>query len=578
MPLNVNELDFDLIKNNIKTYLKLQSEFQDYNFEGSGMSVLLDLLAYATHYMGVYNNMTFNEMFINTAILRNSVVDHALHLGYIPRQETAAKAQITLTIDLSAEGSPPASINVAKGTKFSATNENNENFRFVADADYSLTDIGGQIFQGTVNLVQGYFVDDIWTYDIAQPERFVLTNEGVDVDHFTVTTKETPAAVEIIEWFKYDNIVNVDSETYAYFYKEVENNQVEIYFGNGVIGKELDDGNYVNVNYLVTSGSAANNINVFTLIDNLGGFGANNYTATTIYSSREGDEKETIEHIRHNAPFFYQSQNRAVTEQDYISIINKHHTGIQAINVWGGEENDPPYYGRVMISIKPEGADVLTPASKALIEETLAKYNVTGIIPLMIDPVFMDINLNVYVRYDPAKTTDSEGSLRTTVENAITAHFNENLYTFDGTLKYSDLLADIDDCHPAIFSNYVDIVMAKEFDPSINTAITYSINFNNEIKEGTVLLEWTNSGGDNMSIIDNDTGTLLLYRNGIYVNSSAGVVNYTTGKITLSNFNPYLAAPTTLTVYSTPKRYDVETTHNNILLQGATTVTLSRLT
>lgn len=577
MAKNVNELDFDLLKQNIIDDLSSQTEFQDYNFAGSGMNVLVDALTYATVYMGVYGNMTFNEMALVTALLRSSVTSKAAELSYVPSQSTASTAELQVSIDLSAEGSPPANLLVPAGTAFTATSDYGDGYTFITIGEHTLINNGSDVLIGTITVYQGTMTSDEWTFTEGSGERFMLTNANIDTSKMTVTIKENASSTSVVEWVNYNNIVNISAETLAYFYRETIEEKTELYFGNGVIGKALQDGNIIVVDYLVTDGLEANNISRFSLNAGFSGYPATDYQITTVTGSREGTDRESIEKIKHNAPLYYQTQNRTVTENDYTSILLKGFNYIQAISVWGGEENDPPYYGRVMISIKPIGADSLTGAAQTDILNYLDTTKVTGIVPILVDPEYTFIDVIAYVKYNAHLTTQTESDIEVAVDSAIDEHFTTNLYAFNATLKYSELVTDVDNADPSIFSNYVDLKLRNDFEPNINSSFTYRLAFNNQLKELTVMLSWTNAALQSMHVADDGAGTLYLFQDGVQQAGNAGTVNYDTGEIVLVNFNPYLPSTQTLNVYADPATYDIETVKNNILLKGDVTVNVERV-
>ena len=571
--LNVNELEFELIKQNIKDHLSSQSEFTDYDFDGSGMNILMDLLAYATHYMGVYGNMTFNEMFITTGLLRASVVSKALELGYVPSQNTASTATVTISALSGTD------IIIPKGTIFNGTNAFGVGFKFVTMSEYTMVS-DTTTATATIPIYEGTIVTDEWTYSDATTERYILTNSNGDFNHLTVNIKENASTSTVVEWLSFNNIVNIAGDTEAFFYRESIESELEIYFGNDVIGKGLINDNVIQVEYLVTKGEAANGIASFSLSAGFSGHVKDDFTIVTDDTSTAGADKESIERIKHNAPLYYQTQNRSTTENDYTAILLKQFAYIQAISVWGGEENDPPYYGRVMIAIKPEGASELTDQSQLDILEYLDNVKVTGIIPQLVTPEYSYIDIKSYVKYNAHLTTKTTSNIQALVDTAIDDHFVTNLYAFNATLKYSELITNIDNADASIFSNYVEMILRSEIvipAAFINAEFTYTVSFNNPIKMGTVILQWNNVSGQAMKIIDHSDGVLYLYQDGELKSGTSGTVDYDIGKLVLVNFNPILAAAGTLNMYADPDTYDIETIQNNILLKGNVTVDVERV-
>ena len=571
--LNVNDLDFDSIKDNIKTFLSSQSEFTDYDFDGSGMNILMDLLAYSTHYMGVYGNMTFNEMFINTGLLRASVVSKAIELGYVPSQYSSAVATITI--------STPSATNVTipEGTRFQGVNDTGLGFSFVTLTEYTMiSDTTTATAQ--IPIHQGTIVVEDWTFTEGAGDRYILTNINTDVNKMRVHIRENSSSSDQVEWLSFDNIVNITGSTESYFYRETVESKIEVYFGNGVIGKGLINDNIISVTSLVSDGEAANGIQLITLTAGFSAISQQDFTIVVDEKSAEGTDQETIEKIKHNAPLYYQTQNRSTTENDYTAILLKEFDYIQAINVWGGEENDPPYYGRVMISIKPVGSSELTSQAKIDILDYLDTVKVTGIIPQLVTPSYSYIDIISYVKYNAHLTTKTESDIQSSVDVAIDDHFTNNIYAFNATLKYSELVTDIDLADNSIFSNYIelrlrnDLVISEAFK---NFEFTYTISFNNPIKMGTVILEWTNVSGQAMKIIDHSDGVLYLYQDGELKTGTIGTVDYEIGKMVLVDFNPIVSSAQTIDVYADPATYDIETIQNNILLKGAVTINVDRV-
>ena len=323
--LQVSDLDFDTIKQNFKDFLATQNEFQDYDFEGSAMSVLLDVLAYGIHYTGVYSNMALTESDMLSAILRKNVVAGAKAIGYVPASPKGARANFTLTLDLTAQsGTIPTTFTVPKGTNFSAVAEDGSSINFVAFDDNTLQDTGisagqpaSKILQGTVFVVQGEFGTQAWAKDGTDTQRFIMTQPDIDTDFLQVTIQPNGEYdTEKNVWEQEDNLVNVGPETEAYFISEVENELVEIYFGNNTIGKALEAGNFITAEYIATSGKAGNNLTYFTVDSGIGGYARTLFTVSNQTVSADGANRESITSIKHNAPLDYQRQNRVVTIDD----------------------------------------------------------------------------------------------------------------------------------------------------------------------------------------------------------------------------------------------------------------------
>lgn len=570
---NVNELDFVPIKANIVAFLEGQDEFADYNFAGSGMNVLIDLLTYATHYMGVYGNMTFNEMFLQTTLLRESTVSKAAELGYMPSQMTASTATITL--------STPSAIDISvdvgvESVILTGTNEFGKTFTFQPSSDFIMVSDG---VTATIDLpiYEGTFTTDQWTYTGGSGARYIIENENTDTKFLTTFIRENASSSNYVEWLQAGNVVNVTSTDEVFFMRETKEKRVEVYFGNDVIGKSLIDNNIILVRYFVTTGTEANNINTFNLSAGFNAIALGNFTVSTVYSSRGGADKESIEKIKHNAPLFYQTQNRAATENDYTSLLISNFDSIQAINVWGGEKNDPPYYGRSMISIKPTGTDYLTPTQKADMLTYLENVQITGIIPVIVDPAYLYIDVKVFAKYNAHLTTLTNSDISLLISDTVDQHFTDNLYAFQATLKYSELITDIDASDESMFSNYVEFTFRDDLLATTDTNKTYTVKYNNPIKEDTVTMAWINSAGDSMVIADDSNGNLVKFKNGVQALVTVGTVNYTTGIMTIPDFDFAITADQTIPVYAAPDTYDIETANQNILLKGEVDVTVERV-
>ena len=386
--LNVTELDFDQIKKNLKNYLKTQSDFNDHNFEGSGLSTLLDVLAYNTHYNAMTAHFALNEAFLDSAQIRGNVVTRAKLLGYTPRSVLAPRAVVNIVVDITgAQGTIPGSLSLPRGTKLT-TNVDGSEYRYVVLEEQSaLIDSGGTTFTfNNVNIVEGtrktllYRVDN----DI-ENQKFQISDPDADTSTLRVLIQANDQSTSYDNYTKFESLINVTSASKVYYLQENSAEYFEIYFGDGVTGKKPTNNNIVTLDYVYTKGSESNGANAFTIVDNIGGFA--NKTVTTVTASSGGTGKETTESIRFNAPLTFTSQNRAVTSDDYRAIIQKSFTNINSISAWGGEDNDPPDYGKVYIAIKPLVGDSLTEGEKSQIIGTILKgKNVVSITPQIVDP------------------------------------------------------------------------------------------------------------------------------------------------------------------------------------------------
>ena len=426
--LQISELDFDGIKTNLKNFLSQQDEFRDYDFEGSGMSVLLDLLAYNTHYLGFNANMLANEMFLDSADLRASVVSKAKQVGYTPTSSTSADAVVDVVVN-DATGS---SLTMTRGTKFTTT-VNNISYSFVNNSELSITPLDGVYKFSNVTLNEGTLLNFKYTANSSDTDqRFIIPNNNVDTTTLTVKVQESSTDTTTNTYTLATGITGLDSTSKVYFLQEIENGRYEIYFGDGVLGKAISDGNIIIMDYIVCNRNAPNGATTFTLSGTLGGF--SDATVTTISNSTNGSGPESIESIKYNAPRDYTSQDRAVTADDYKVLVKSLYANAQSVQVYGGEDAATPEYGKVFISIKAKSGSNLTESTKASIVSSLKQYAVASVRPTIIDPETTFITLNTTFKYDSTATTKGSSTLETDVLNTITNYGTDTLENFTGVL------------------------------------------------------------------------------------------------------------------------------------------------
>lgn len=482
--LKVAELDFDRIKTNLKEFMKSQSEFSDYNFDGSGLSVLLDVLAYNTHYMGYYMNMVANEMFMDTALLRSSVVSHAKLLGYTPRSRAAAQATVNLALEI-IPGDTNSTITLPRFSRFISGAKDGKNYIFVNVEQTTATknSAGGFYFENLI-IKEGQPQSYAFGYDATNNTKqlFELPDLGIDASTLKVqvqtstqnSTKETFVLAE--------DSTSVSANSAVYYLEENRNGKYQIYFGDGIIGKSLTDGNVVIVTYLISSGIEANGIKTFKLVDNVTGYSS---SVSLVAESASGNLEETVEEIRKVAPKSFISQNRAVTKNDYITLINRDYPYFSAVTVWGGEENDPPIYGKVFFSAKPTANyEVSQTEIDYLANKVIRPHSVMTVKPEYVAPDYTFINLEVNVSFDPTRTSKTEGQIETSVRTAILNYSAANLNSFDNTLKTSKLMREIDIADTSIENNEVIVQLEKRFRPTLNKIKDYTVDFGVPLSPG----------------------------------------------------------------------------------------------
>ena len=487
--ITTSELDFDAIKSNIKAYLEGQSQFSDYDFEGSSLSVLLDILAYNTHYNALYTNLAVNESFLDSASKRSSVVSRAKEIGYIPHSATGATAKVNIVV--SNTTTTPASLTIPKNQPFSATVDGTTyNFYNTSAAVGTLS---GSTYTFTdVEIKEGTPLE--FKYTVADGVRFLIPNEDVDLSTVTVRVQENASSATFDTFIREEELLELDGTSKVFFVKEIEGQLYELEFGNDTIGKGLANGNVVTIAYMTTNKDAANGARVFSYqgATLLGGTAA----ITTTVAATGGTDIEDIESIRYNAPRHYTAQNRAVTVEDYKSTIFRSYPEAQTINVWGGEDNVPPQYGKVFISIKPKTTTALTAGQKELIvTEILKNKNVVSITPEIVDPEYIDIEVTSTVYYNPRLTTRALSDIKDLVIDTIQTYNEDHLESFVGVYKHSNLSALIDQTEDSIVSNITTVKLHREVSVAYNLNTTYEINLGNPIYYSAVPEQSVSSHG-----------------------------------------------------------------------------------
>lgn len=486
--LRVADLDFFSIRNNLKEYLKSQSTFQDYDFEGSGMSVLLDVLAYNTYYNSYYLNMAANESFLDTAQIRNNVLSHAKLINYVPMSKRGAEAKVNVVVTPGPmEDTNINYITLDKWTTFLGLDKEQVNYPFVALNSNTAYKSGGSFTFGNVVIKQGEVVTrqfEVTSNNTSR--RFQIPSANVDTTTLTVTIQESSSNTQTTEYTLAGDFLDLRSNSAVYFIEEDQDTNYTIYFGDNVIGKRPANGNIVQVTYLDTVGSKANSITKFALSSGQGisGF-KNNVKITIVDAAYGGTDKETIEQIRFRAPNYYTAQNRAVTKSDYESLITKEYPNIESVTVWGGEENDPPVYGKVYMSLKTKGYFTLTNLEKEEILNTILKNkSVLTVDPNIIDPEYVFMLIRGRIRYNPNLTTRSQVQVLNQVKESVFNYAQTELYTFKSTFKLSKLQNYIEQSEPSITSSDIDIFLQRRVKMVIGNKTNYIVNFNTPLRKG----------------------------------------------------------------------------------------------
>lgn len=485
--IRITELDFNEIKTNLKNYLRSQSEFQDYDFEGSGMSVLLDILAYNTHYMGYYLNMVANEMFLDTAQLRNSILSHAKMVNYIPSSRSGALAMINVTATPgTSEDTSATELTLDKYTKFLASDIDGLNYQFVALNSNTVTISNNSFYFSNVYIKQGEVVTlQYATSPTNTKRRYTIPSSNVDTSTITVTVQESSTNTDIVVYNPVSDITTLTPNTAAYFLEENSDREYVVYFGDNILGRRPKDGNIVIITYIDTSGPIANNITTFRPVDRIGGKYRNNVSITSVMSSFGGSERETIEQIRFRAPNHYVTQNRAVTKLDYETLILKDYPDMEAVSVWGGQENDPPIYGKVFISLKPKQNYFLTNVQKEEIKNRLIEERgVLTVTPEITDPDYVYLLLRGDVYYNPSLTNLTSEQIKQNVRAAILDYENTDLINFNSVFRKSKLQQQIEASEKSITGSDIKVFLQKRIALDTVQSRKYTLNLNVQLKKG----------------------------------------------------------------------------------------------
>lgn len=569
--LKIDALDFQGIKTNFKSYLQAQDQFRDYNFEGSGLNVLLDLLAYNTYYNSFYLNMVAAEAFLPTAQKRNSVVNLAKSLNYTPRSVTSASISGTATVTVTGS---PTNVTIPAYTSFTGSVDG-VTYNFLNTTSVIITPVSG-VYSSAMSLKEGRYINRRYTVNLNDPDqRFLIPNKNVDTSTLTVSVLNSSSDSTVRTFSKVTSLVEVASTTRVYYIEEVEDGQYELKFGDGVFGVALDAGNIVVLEYLVSNGTSANDIQTLTYADAIAGVTTISFVSTD--PAAGGADRESINQIKFNAPKTYEAQNRVVTADDYKTLMLQQAT-VESCVVWGGEDNDPPTYGKVFIAVKPKVGDVLTATEKLnLINSVINPKKILTVTSEIVDPEYTYIIIDATVKYLSDSTIMSAAEIKQLVIDTIKTYNTDEINQFSKYFRYSKLSRLIDTTERSILSNVMSARMRKEIDVQLGVSTRYEISFSNAIDNATNGRPTTSAygvgnkltsnaftfGGYSNCFLEDNNGLIRIYRvlglDNIAVSINAGTINYTTGKIVLTNFAPtaFNDGSTTLKVTAVPQDKDI---------------------
>ena len=568
MPLvNFSNLDFDQIKTTLKEYLKANSNFTDYDFEGSNLSSIIDVLAYNTYITSYNANMITNEVFIDSATLRENVVSLARNIGYVPRSRKAATASVSFFVNCSGVIPTPATLTLKKGPIASSEGAfGGQSFIFSILDDITVPVNDGIAYFDDIIISEGTLLTSNFTYSGRNPnQKFILPNSGIDTALLSVTVKGNQQSTTSTKYTTQDSLLDINSDSKVYYLQEIENERYEIFFGDGIFGKKLEEGNYININYISCNGDSANGVNQFQFSGKLTYTrNSQEYTVTsgislltTGVTAQGGEVIESVDSVKKFAPRIYASQNRALTANDYETLIpSKIYPETESISVFGGEELVPPQYGKVFISIKPRTGDFLPNLIKENIKMRLKKYAVAGIVPEILDLKYLYIEVDSKVYYNSNMAPSAEYVSTLVQENTTKYSESTELNRYGARFKYSKFLSIIDDSSEAVTSNITTVQMRRDLRVALNSFAEYQIGFGNEfyiksmdgynIKSSPFKV--TDSTDDvYLSDIPNtnrETGSLFLFTlpdagstNPTIIKRNVGNINYKKGIITINPIN-----------------------------------------
>ena len=579
--INITDLDFDDVSKSLKEYLKGQSTLKDYDFEGSNLSILVDLLAYSAHTSAFNANMVASEMFLDTAQIRKNVVSRAKELGYTPSSRTAAKATFDLTVDSpTIGGQTPSSLTINRGHEFTTVYDGTS-YTFISLDNKTITPTTGTFKFEALNVHQGKLTTDIYRYDDQiTNQRFPMLNPNIDTStiKINITSNNT-----VTSWAKAGDLTGITTTSTVYYLQENDEGLFEVYFGDGIIGAQPKDGDQISISYLVTDTTHANGAALFGMATSINGNSSVTFTNTV--SASGGKDIETPDQIKFSASKFYTSQNRLVTVQDYKAKLQELYPGADSIAVWGGEDATPQQFGKVFVALKPsQYSNNLTTAEKTALKKSLSNLSVLTVRPEIVDAEILQILISTSFKYDPTKTSQTQSALETLVRAAVLSYDDSELSGFDTLFRHSQLTTKIDSTETSLLSNITTIRLRKNHTAITDgTASSISLDFGNSLYNphsghnalGGGILSTTGfflSGDSNNYFFDDDGNSNVrrFYLDGstrVYSDNTAGTIIYSTGVVSINSLTYSSTSNTDSSIDFTtiPSSNDVISTKNQLL-------------
>lgn len=574
--ISLTSLDFLSHKESLKSYLSEQDSFKDYDFEGSNINVLLDVLSYNTYLNSFYLNMVANEMFLDSAQLKDSVVSHAKELNYLPKSFTSAAANVTISVTTT--DANKRSLVIPRGTGF-ISKVGDTNYTFYTDENIVVSSSNTTFVAQNVSIYEGTFQSDTFIVDYSNPTRYTISAKTVDVSSIKVTVLEDNGAVQK-SYSKAQTLFNLTDQSEVFFVQASYGERYEVIFGDGVVGRKPKNGAIVIVEYRTSNGELPNGASTFRSIASIDG--ETDVTVTTNQRAGGGSVAESIEKIKYNAPRYFTTQERAVTAEDYENLLKINFPEINTVSAFGGEDYDPPQYGKVFITVDLEEFDGIPQIKK----DEYYRY-LKPRCPVAIDPVFLDadylyVYINTVVKYNINVTSLNIDDIRSKVISAIQTYKNANLDNFNSVLRYSKLTTAIDSADPSIVSNETSVQLIKLFNPALNTNINTSIKFTIPLTSRTAELQTLHPSEDYHTVsstrftfnglpcIVEDDGigglNIVTFQGDQHVKvASCGTVNYTTGQLDFKDFNISDYEGSAIKIYAVARDLDIQTSKNVIL-------------
>ena len=577
--LNLTALDFDTLKQNMIDFIKSDPNFTDYDFTGAALNTLIDILAYNTHLNAYYLNQIANESFLDTASRRNSVISKAKELNYTPRSTQGSVAEITVLVnDVPID---TAIILIPKNTQFSAEVDG-VTYTFVNDTSVTITPID-EVYSGSVTINQGAPIIQQYTVDTTNTtQRFLITNPGSDTSSLVVSVQNSATDLETFVFSLATDITGLESTTNAYYLQEVEDDKYEVLFGDDVLSASVADGNIIYLSYRNSVGTASNGARDFSLVSSGVGDSSQftNITISTTSPASGGAAKESLDSVKFNAPKHFETQNRAVTINDYVRLIKRDFANVRSLSAWGGEDNVPKTFGRVYVAIRPNTGDNLSDAEKTEIISLLTTRNVVSITPEIIDPDFTFIILDTIITYDPRQTVKDSGTLINDVRTTIDTYNTNSLEDFGDRFRYSQLTQLVDNTDISILNNTTSVKIRKTIFPSLIQASNYTLDFRNSIFHPND--EFIGAVSSTLFVVKDSTGTTFencqfedlngilrivqfLNNQRTIISSNSGTVDYGTGVVVIENFLPIRFTGSVISIILQPNSEDIVPFREQIL-------------